>query len=104
MSITVIPGIAYEKIVHFAEENNADIIMIGHRGMSNRKKFFLGSVAAKVVPPRPLQRLRPPAEGTALAVQKKGLPAGSPFFFHPRRKPSPRNPTWSGQAWPRSPA
>ena len=49
MSITVLPGIAYEKIVHFAEENNADIIMIGHRGMSNLKRFFLGSVAAKVV-------------------------------------------------------
>ena len=49
MSITVLPGIPYEKIVHFAEENNADIIMIGHRGMSNLKRFFLGSVAAKVV-------------------------------------------------------
>ena len=49
MSVTVIPGIPYDKIVHFAEENNADIIMIGHRGMSNLKRFFLGSVAAKVV-------------------------------------------------------
>jgi len=49
MTVTVLPGIPYEKIVHFAEENNADIIMIGHRGMSNLKRFFLGSVAAKVV-------------------------------------------------------
>lgn len=49
MSITVLPGIPYEKIVNFAEENNADIIMIGHRGLSNLKRFFLGSVAAKVV-------------------------------------------------------
>ncbi len=49
MSITVLPGIPYAKIVEFAEENNADIIMIGHRGLSNLKRFFLGSVAAKVV-------------------------------------------------------
>ena len=49
MSVTVLPGVPYEKIVHFADENNADIIMIGHRGMSNLKRFFLGSVAAKVV-------------------------------------------------------
>jgi nucleotide-binding universal stress UspA family protein len=49
MSVTVLPGIPYEKIVNFAEENNADIIMIGHRGLSNLKRFFLGSVAAKVV-------------------------------------------------------
>jgi nucleotide-binding universal stress UspA family protein len=49
MSITVLPGIPYEKIVQFAEENDADIIMIGHRGLSNLKRFFLGSVAAKVV-------------------------------------------------------
>jgi nucleotide-binding universal stress UspA family protein len=49
MSLTVLPGIPYEQIVKFAEENDADIIMIGHRGLSNLKRFFLGSVAAKVV-------------------------------------------------------
>jgi nucleotide-binding universal stress UspA family protein len=49
MSVTVLPGIPYEQIVKFAEEKDADIIMIGHRGMSNLKRFFLGSVAAKVV-------------------------------------------------------
>lgn len=49
MSLTVLPGIPYEQIVKFAEENDADVIMIGHRGLSNLKRFFLGSVAAKVV-------------------------------------------------------
>ncbi len=49
MSVTVLPGIPYDKIVQFAEEEKADMIMIGHQGMSNMKRFFLGSVAAKVV-------------------------------------------------------
>ncbi|NLH94503.1 MAG: universal stress protein [Synergistaceae bacterium] len=49
MTVTVLAGVPYEQIVKFAEENDADIIMIGHRGLSNLKRFFLGSVAAKVV-------------------------------------------------------
>lgn len=49
MSINLRGGSAYEQIVRFAEEENADIIMIGHRGLGNVERFFLGSVAAKVV-------------------------------------------------------
>jgi nucleotide-binding universal stress UspA family protein len=49
MSVTLRTGSPYEQIVLFAEEEGADIIMIGHRGLSNLQRFFLGSVAAKVV-------------------------------------------------------
>ncbi len=49
MSISLRSGSPYEQIVRFAEEENADIIMIGHRGLGNVQRFFLGSVAAKVV-------------------------------------------------------
>jgi nucleotide-binding universal stress UspA family protein len=49
MSVSLRGGSPYEQIVKFAEEENADIIMIGHRGLGNVQRFFLGSVAAKVV-------------------------------------------------------
>ena len=49
MSISLRSGSPYEQIVRFAEEERADIIMIGHRGLGNVQRFFLGSVAAKVV-------------------------------------------------------
>ena len=49
MSVSVVSGVPYDEIVRFAEDHDADIIMIGHRGMSNLARFFLGSVASKVV-------------------------------------------------------
>ena len=49
LSVVVRSGSPYDQIVRFAEEENADIIMIGHRGLGNLQRFFLGSVAAKVV-------------------------------------------------------
>ena len=49
MSVTVVAGVPYNEIVRFAEDHDADIIMIGHRGMNNLARFFLGSVASKVV-------------------------------------------------------
>ncbi len=49
MSVSVVAGVPYDEIVRFAEDHDADIIMIGHRGMSNLARFFLGSVASKVV-------------------------------------------------------
>ena len=49
MSITVRSGKAYDQIVKFAEEIGAVMIMIGHRGLGAMERFFLGSVAAKVV-------------------------------------------------------
>lgn len=38
-----------EEIVRKAEEDKYEIILIGHRGMSNLERFFIGNVAAKVV-------------------------------------------------------
>lgn len=49
MSVTVRSGKVYDQIIRFAEEKDADMIMIGHRGLSPMQRFFLGSVAAKVV-------------------------------------------------------
>lgn len=49
MSVHVATGSPYGRIVSFAEEKDADIIMIGHRGLSDLERFFLGSVASKVV-------------------------------------------------------
>lgn len=48
-SVTVRPGVPYEGILDFAEEVGADMIMIGHRGISDLRRFVMGSVAAKVV-------------------------------------------------------
>lgn len=49
MSVTVRSGRVPEEIVQFAVEEDASMIMIGHRGLSGLERFFLGSVAAKVV-------------------------------------------------------
>jgi len=49
ISVSVRKGVPYAEIVDFAKEKNADMIMIGHRGLSNLQRFFLGSVAAQVV-------------------------------------------------------
>jgi len=49
MSVNVAFGNPYNEIVSFAEKVDAFMIMIGHRGLSNLERFFLGSVAAKVV-------------------------------------------------------
>ncbi|NLA90749.1 MAG: universal stress protein, partial [Synergistaceae bacterium] len=42
-------GKPYDQIVKFADELGATMIMIGHRGLGAVERFFLGSVAAKVV-------------------------------------------------------
>ncbi|MDY0041539.1 MAG: universal stress protein [Desulforhabdus sp.] len=38
-----------EQIVHFAEENGADVIVMGHRGESFLQRWLLGSVAKRVL-------------------------------------------------------
>lgn len=42
-------GSPYQEIVRKAEENEYELIFIGHRGMSDIEEFLLGSVAAQVV-------------------------------------------------------
>ena len=36
-------------IIEISEAGNYDLIMIGHKGLSNIERFFIGSVAVKVV-------------------------------------------------------
>lgn len=47
--LTIKTGSPPEEIVRKAEEDQCEIILIGHRGMTNLERFFIGSVAAKVV-------------------------------------------------------
>jgi nucleotide-binding universal stress UspA family protein len=49
LRVAVRPGLPAEVILDFAEGVAADLIMIGHRGNLERKRFVLGSVAAEVV-------------------------------------------------------
>ena len=49
LSVVVTYGAPYMEIVDFAKARDADMIMIGHRGLSGVERFFLGSVASKVV-------------------------------------------------------
>ena len=53
MSVSITNGRAYDQIVSFAEKEDADIIFIGGRGLSGLERFFLGSVAARVVSSAP---------------------------------------------------
>ncbi|MFP4483199.1 MAG: universal stress protein [Thermovirgaceae bacterium] len=47
---TMLLGVAYSEIVRRAEKDeDVKVILIGHRGMRNLERFFIGSVAAKVV-------------------------------------------------------
>lgn len=43
------PGSPPAVIVHRAEEEDYEMILIGHRGMSDLERFLIGSVAARVV-------------------------------------------------------
>jgi nucleotide-binding universal stress UspA family protein len=38
-----------KDIVHYAKVNNADMIVIGNRGMTGFKKLLIGSIASGVV-------------------------------------------------------
>lgn len=49
ISEKIIAGVAYEEILKEAEEGNYDMIVIGQRGFTKVKRFFLGSVAYRVV-------------------------------------------------------
>ena len=42
-------GVAYKKILEFAEEKSADLILIGTHGMSGLDKILFGSTAERVV-------------------------------------------------------
>lgn len=42
-------GEAYTTILEVAERDNVDLIVIGNRGQSRIQRFFLGSVANRVI-------------------------------------------------------
>ena len=49
----VLIGEPYEKILETAEKEKTDLIVMGNRGFSKIKRFFIGSVAQKVISEAP---------------------------------------------------
>jgi nucleotide-binding universal stress UspA family protein len=49
----VVVGTPSEEIVDMAKEVNADLIVIGRRGYSRIKRFFVGSVSQRVISEAP---------------------------------------------------
>jgi nucleotide-binding universal stress UspA family protein len=45
----VVTGHVAEQIVHLASENQADLIVMGHRGRSLIQEWLLGSVSKRVI-------------------------------------------------------
>ncbi|MFA9424078.1 MAG: universal stress protein [Sedimentibacter sp.] len=45
----ILTGVPYEEILKFAREANFDLIVMGRRGFSKIKRFFLGSVTQRVI-------------------------------------------------------
>jgi nucleotide-binding universal stress UspA family protein len=49
VSAAVVSGHPAEVIVAYARRHQTDLIVMGHRGMSNLQRFLVGSVADRVV-------------------------------------------------------
>ncbi|MDQ7844124.1 MAG: universal stress protein [Armatimonadota bacterium] len=47
--LEIVVGHPAEAIVEYARAHGMDLIVMGHRGMSNLQRFFVGSVADRVV-------------------------------------------------------
>jgi len=45
----IVAGHPAEAIIEYARTHEVDLIVMGHRGMSNLQRFFVGSVADRVV-------------------------------------------------------
>lgn len=45
----IVSGHPAEAIIEYARAHQVDLIVMGHRGMSNLQRFFVGSVADRVV-------------------------------------------------------
>ncbi len=45
---TIIYGHPIDRIVEYAKSHNFDLIVVGSRGLSTTKRFFLGSVSDKI--------------------------------------------------------
>ena len=46
-----------DAILDVAEENNADLVLVGNKGMTGARRFLLGSVPEQDLPPRALRRV-----------------------------------------------
>jgi nucleotide-binding universal stress UspA family protein len=62
MQVEIGRGGAAEGIVNYAAENQIDLVVITTRGRSGLGKFFLGSVASKVISTSPVPILVIPPE------------------------------------------
>jgi nucleotide-binding universal stress UspA family protein len=49
----VLSGAPYEAIVEAAQDNNADLVVMGTHGRTGISRFFLGSVASRVISTAP---------------------------------------------------
>ncbi len=49
----VLPGVAYEEILKYSQKINCDLIVMGRRGFSKIKRFFVGSVTQRVISDAP---------------------------------------------------
>ena len=49
----VLVGDPFDKIVDTAKSGNYDLIIMGNRGFSKMKRFFIGSVTQKVISESP---------------------------------------------------
>ncbi len=49
----IVSGVAYEEILKEAAEGNYDLIVIGQRGYSKIKRFFVGSQTVRVISDAP---------------------------------------------------
>jgi nucleotide-binding universal stress UspA family protein len=50
---TVVAGSAHNVIIETAESGKFDLIVMGHRGLNPVKRFFMGSVAKRVIEDAP---------------------------------------------------
>lgn len=49
LATSVVSGHPAEAIIEYARRHQIDLIVMGHRGMSNLQRFLVGSVADRVV-------------------------------------------------------
>jgi nucleotide-binding universal stress UspA family protein len=49
----VLPGVPYEVIAEAAKKNDADLVVMGTHGRTGASRFFLGSVASRVISTAP---------------------------------------------------
>ena len=75
--INVLVGNVAEEIVHFAEEEKADLIIMASHGRSGISHWAIGSVAEKVFRATdiPLLLIKPKAAFVETKAQRKGKPA-----------------------------